>query len=149
MAQAEFQLSVVVPLKDEEVNLQPLAERLRLALEPLTTRWEVILVDDGSLDSTYTRAVELHRSEARFKVVRLSRNFGHQVALSAGLDLAAGDAVVTMDGDLQHPPEVIPELVDRWRGGAEVVYGVMVERQGESRRGCDGEVFDRGVDAAH
>ena len=134
MAQAEFLLSVVVPLKDEEANVQPLAERLRLALEPLTTRWEVILVDDGSLDSTYARAVELHRSDARFKVVRLSRNFGHQVALSAGLDLAAGDAVVTMDGDLQHPPEVIPELVDRWRGGAEVVYGVMVERQGESRR---------------
>jgi dolichol-phosphate mannosyltransferase len=133
MAQAEFLLSVVVPLKDEEANVQPLAERLRLALEPLTTRWEVILVDDGSLDATYARAVELHRSDPRFKVVRLSRNFGHQVALSAGLDLAAGDAVVTMDGDLQHPPEVIPELVDRWRGGAEVVYGVMVERQGESR----------------
>ena len=84
-------------------------------LEPITSRWEVILVDDGSDDGTYARAVELHRSDARFKVIRLSRNFGHQVALSAGLDAAAGDAVVTMDGDLQHPPEVIPELVARWR----------------------------------
>ena len=133
MAQAEFLLSVVVPLKDEEANVQPLAERLRAVFEPITTRWEVILVDDGSDDATYPRAVELHHSDARFKVIRLSRTFGHQVALSAGLDLAAGDAVVTMDGDLQHPPEVIAELVDRWRSGAEVVYGVMVERQGESR----------------
>jgi dolichol-phosphate mannosyltransferase len=129
---SEFSLSVVVPLKDEEANVEPLAERLRASLESITGRWEVILVDDGSGDATYRRAVELHDSDARFKVVRLSRNFGHQVALSAGIDLAAGDAVVTMDGDLQHPPEVIPELVARWRAGAEVVYGVMVERQGES-----------------
>jgi dolichol-phosphate mannosyltransferase len=77
--------------------------------------------------------VALHESEPRFKVVRLSRSFGHQVALTAGLDLASGDAVVTLDGDLQHPPETIPELVDRWRAGAQVVYGVMAERQGESR----------------
>ena len=128
-----FLLSVVVPLKDEEDNLQPLCERLRAALEPLTSRWEVILVDDGSRDGTYGHAVDVHRSDARFKVIRLSRNFGHQVALSAGLDVAGGDAVITMDGDLQHPPEVIPELVARWLGGAQVVFGVMTERQGESR----------------
>ena len=80
-----------------------------------------------------TWRVALHRSDPRFKVLRFSRNFGHQVALSAGLDAASGDAVVTMDGDLQHPPEVIPDLVARWRSGAQVVYGVMAERQGESR----------------
>ena len=126
-------LSVVVPLKDEEDNLEPLARRLRDVLEKLTARWEVILVDDGSRDETYPRVLALHASDPRFKVVRLSRNFGHQVALSAGLDLARGDAVVTIDGDLQHPPEVIPELVGHWREGAQVVYGTMAERQGESR----------------
>ena len=146
MAAAEFLLSVVVPLKDEEPNVRPLTERLRSVLEPVTTRWEVILVDDGSDDATYRRALEVHGSDERFKVVRLSRNFGHQVALSAGLDLAAGDAVVTMDGDLQHPPEVIPELVDRWRSGAEVVYGVMVERQGESHlKDATARVFYRAL----
>jgi dolichol-phosphate mannosyltransferase len=133
MPSADPMLSVVVPLKDEAVNLEPLSDRLREVLDTLTTRWEVVLVDDGSADDTHARAVALHQGDARFKVVRLSRSFGHQVALSAGLDVARGDAVVTLDGDLQHPPEVIPELVRRWREGAEVVYGTMVERQGESR----------------
>ena len=146
MARPEFMLSVVVPLNDEEANVPLLGDRLRAVLEGITTRWEVILVDDGSDDATYARAVELHGSDARFKVIRLSRNFGHQVALSAGLDLAAGDAVVTMDGDLQHPPEVIPELVARWREGAEVVYGVMVERQGESHlKDATARVFYRAL----
>jgi polyisoprenyl-phosphate glycosyltransferase len=133
MPSADPMLSVVVPLKDEADNLEPLADRLRGVLDTLTTRWEVVLVDDGSADDTHTRAVALHQGDARFKVVRLSRSFGHQVALSAGLDVARGDAVITLDGDLQHPPEVIPELVRRWREGAQVVYGTMVERQGESR----------------
>jgi dolichol-phosphate mannosyltransferase len=133
MPSADPMLSVVVPLKDEADNLEPLSDRLREVLDTLTTRWEVVLVDDGSADDTHARAVALHQGDARFKVVRLSRSFGHQVALSAGLDVARGDAVVTLDGDLQHPPEVIPELVRRWREGAEVVYGTMVERQGESR----------------
>ena len=132
MAPASFMLSVVVPLKDEEDNVGQLGARLRAVLEPLTDRWEVILVDDGSRDGTYQEALRLHDWDGRFRVVRLSRNFGHQVALSAGLDLATGDAVVTMDGDLQHPPEVIPELVERWRDGAGVVYGVMSARHGES-----------------
>jgi dolichol-phosphate mannosyltransferase len=126
-------LSVVVPVKDEEENVGPLAERLGVVLQELTERWEVVLVDDGSVDGTYRRLVELHESDGRFKVLRLSRNFGHQIAISAGLDFAQGDAVVTMDGDLQHPPEVIPELVRRWQDGAQVVYGVMAERQGESQ----------------
>lgn len=133
MRPADPMLSVVVPLKDEEENLEPLARRLRDVLDALTARWEVILVDDGSRDETYSRAVALHAADVRFKVVRLSRCFGHQAALSAGLDLARGDAVVTLDGDLQHPPEVIPELVRRWDEGAQVVYGTMAERQGESR----------------
>ncbi len=93
----------------------------------------MILVDDGSSDGTYGLAVELHGRDPRFKIVRLSRGFGHQVALSAGLDVARGEAVVTMDGDLQHPPEVIPELVAAWEAGNEIVYAVMEERRGESR----------------
>ena len=133
MAPSAFRLSVVAPLKDEAANVEPLCARLRAILEPLTTDWEVILVDDGSRDETYELACGLHRADPRVKVIRLSRNYGHQVALSAGLDVASGDAVVTMDGDLQHPPEVIPEFVARWRAGAQVVFGVMVERQGETR----------------
>jgi dolichol-phosphate mannosyltransferase len=123
----------VIPLRDEEEVLPALVERLTSALEQLGGTWEAILVDDGSTDGTYGLAVEAHTRDPRFKVVRLSRGFGHQVALSAGLDLARGEAVVTMDGDLQHPPEVIRELVERWSGGDEVVYAVMEERQGESR----------------
>jgi dolichol-phosphate mannosyltransferase len=102
-------------------------------LETLEGPWEVLLVDDGSTDATYPLAVEAHARDPRVKVVRLSRGFGHQVALSAGLDLAHGKAVVTMDGDLQHPPEIIPELVARWEAGDEIVYAVMVDRPSESK----------------
>jgi polyisoprenyl-phosphate glycosyltransferase len=130
---AATRFSVVVPLRNEEEVLPALVDRLTATLDGLNGGWEVILVDDGSTDATYGLAVEVHGRDPRFKVVRLSRGFGHQVALSAGLDVAAGDAVVTMDGDLQHPPEVIPELVARWEDGNEIVYAFMEERQGESR----------------
>ncbi len=113
--------------------LPELVTRLTRVLDALDDPWEVILVDDGSTDGTYGLAVEAHTRDPRFKVVRLSRGFGHQLALSAGLDLARGDAVLTMDGDLQHPPELIPELVARWRAGDEVVYGVMTDRPSEGR----------------
>ena len=126
-------LSVVVPLRDEEEILPLLAERLAAVLGTVGGTWEVVFVDDGSTDGTYGLAVEIHTRDPRFKVARLSRGFGHQVALTAGLDLARGDAVITMDGDLQHPPELIPALVARWEAGDEIVYGVMEERQGESR----------------
>ena len=124
--------SVVVPLNDEEQVLPALVEQLTAVLEGLDGPWEIILVDDGSKDGTYGLAVELHGRDPRVKVLRLSRNFGHQLALSAGLDVARGDAVITMDGDLQHPPEVIPELVAAWQEGNDIVYGVMAERRGES-----------------
>lgn len=126
-------LSVVIPLHDEERSVGPLAQRLRDVLHGLGETWEVILVDDGSHDGTYRECVALHRTDSRFKLIRLSRNFGHQLALTAGLDAASGEAVVTMDGDLQHPPEVIPELVAQWRIGHAIVYAVMAERHGESR----------------
>jgi len=120
-------------VRNEEELLPELIDRVSRALDGLDGTWEVILVDDGSTDGTYGLAVEAHTRDPRFKVVRLSRGFGHQMALSAGLDLAGGEAVLTMDGDLQHPPEVIPELVARWNDGDEIVYAVMTERPGESR----------------
>jgi dolichol-phosphate mannosyltransferase len=125
-------LSVVVPLHDEEEVLATLVDRLGVVLDRIALPWELILVDDGSRDATFRECVAANQRDGRVKVVRLSRNFGHQMALTAGLELASGDAVVTMDGDLQHPPEVLPELVSRWREGAHVVYAVMTERHGES-----------------
>jgi polyisoprenyl-phosphate glycosyltransferase len=130
---AEPVLSVVIPLKDEVENVRPLVDQLRTVLDGVTDRWEVVLVDDGSSDGTYPLVVEVHESDARFRIVRLSRSFGHQIAISAGLDFARGAAVITMDGDLQHPPDVIPELVRHWRAGAQVVYGVMTSRHGQSQ----------------
>ena len=124
--------SVVVPIHDEEESLGELHRRLATVLDALDGDWELVLVDDGSRDRSFETMLELRDRDPRVKVVRLSRNFGHQVAITAGIDLASGDAVVVMDGDLQHPPEVIPELVARWREGYDVVYGVMTERGGET-----------------
>jgi len=123
--------SIVVPVHDEEGSLRELHRRLTAVMEELGD-WELILVDDGSHDGSFEVMLELRRADPRVKIVRLSRNFGHQVAITAGIDKATGDAVIVMDGDLQHPPEVIPEFVQRWRDGFEVVYGVMSERGGES-----------------
>jgi polyisoprenyl-phosphate glycosyltransferase len=124
--------SVVVPVHNEEGSLEQLFEALSRALDELGDPAEVILVDDGSSDHSYATMVALHRRDRRFKAVRLSRNFGHQMAITAGLDLAVGDAVIVMDADLQHPPEAIPDLVEKWREGFDVVYGVRHERPGES-----------------
>jgi glycosyltransferase involved in cell wall biosynthesis len=125
--------SVVVPIYDEQGSLEELHRRLAEVLDSLDGDWELILVDDGSRDSSLERMLALRRQDSRVRVAALSRNFGHQIAITAGLDLASGDAVIVMDGDLQHPPEVIPELVARWEEGYEVVYGVMTERTGETR----------------
>ena len=121
-------LSVVVPVYDEEESLPELARRLGAVLDDLDLESEVLLVDDGSTDSSYPLMVELSGRDPRFKVVHLSRNFGHQVAITAGIELARGDAVVIMDSDLQHPPELLPAFLERWRAGYDVVYGVMQER---------------------
>jgi len=91
--------------------------------------WELILVDDGSTDGSFTAMCALHRNDPRIKVVRLSRNFGHQIAISAALDLAQGDAVILMDGDLQDPPELLPQLLKLWKDGYHVVYTVKTSRK--------------------
>jgi dolichol-phosphate mannosyltransferase len=120
--------SIVIPVYNEEETLRELQRRLSLLFDSLDGPAEVLLVDDGSTDSSYLIAIDFHRLDPRFKVIGLSRNFGHQLAITAGLDLALGDAVIVMDADLQHPPEVILEMAKRWREGYEVVYGVMEGR---------------------
>ena len=131
MAREPSLLSVVAPLHDEEAAVDDLYARLAAALEGVP--FELILVDDGSRDGTAAALAGLVERDGRVKVVRLSRNFGHQAAITAGLDHARGDVVVMMDGDLQDPPEVVPRLLDGWREGADVVYAVREDRQGETR----------------
>ncbi len=115
-------ISVVVPLFNEQDNVAHLVERLANTLNSLGKSYEVLLVDDGSGDATWTRiAKAVARHHPRFRGLRLARRFGHQAALLAGLSRARGQAVVSMDGDLQHPPELIPELVKAWKQGAAVV----------------------------
>src|SRR3989338_3543955 len=111
-------LSIVVPVYNEAESLGELYRRLTAVLAPLNLSSEIIFVDDGSSDGSLKQISQLNAADPRVKAVSFSRNFGHMVALSAGLDYAAGEAVITLDADLQHPPELIPELVARWKGGA-------------------------------
>lgn len=127
-------LSVVVPVCNEEECLPLLHERLAAVLAGLGDH-EVIFVDDGSTDGSVATIIALRDRDPSVKLIRLSRNFGHQAALSAGIDHACGEAVVLMDADLQDPPELLAELVDRWRQGFEVVYAVRsVRHEGRAKR---------------
>ena len=121
-------ISVVVPVLNEAANLGELALRLRSALEAIDVTWEIILVDDGSTDGTLDGLRRLHDTDARFKAISLSRNFGKERAIAAGLAYATGDAAVLIDADLQHPPEVIAEFVAAWRKGFDIVYGQRLDR---------------------
>ena len=122
-------LSVVIPIKDERDNLRPLDARLRQALKPLDLSYEVILVDDGSIDGSYEVLQELAESDARVKVVRLRRNFGQTPALQAGIDHSSGAVLVTMDGDLQNDPADIPALLAQLERGYDAVLGLRANRQ--------------------
>ncbi|HEY6887254.1 MAG TPA: glycosyltransferase family 2 protein [Solirubrobacter sp.] len=123
-------LSVVAPMYEEEETVDPFTERVEKALGHLD--YELILVNDGSKDRTRDAMAAAAARDPRIKVVSLARNFGHQPALTAGLEHATGDVIVMLDGDLQDPPEVIPEMIDRWREGIDVVYAVRQERLGET-----------------
>lgn len=125
-------LSVVAPVFDEEDVLEEFVRRTLAALAGL--EFELILVDDGSSDRSPRLLAALADGDRRIQVITLSRNFGHQAALTAGLDHARGDATVMIDADLQDPPELIPDLIERWREGADVVFAVRRTRSGESRR---------------
>ncbi len=125
--------SFVVPVYNEEDNLEELFRRLDAVLAQLDGPSEVVLVDDGSSDRSYAIMLELNARDPRWKALSLSRNFGHQTAITAGLDHASGDAVVMIDADLQDPPELISSMVEHWRAGSDVVYTTRTERTGESR----------------
>jgi polyisoprenyl-phosphate glycosyltransferase len=117
-------LSVVAAAYDEAAVLPSFVARLATVLETTGEAWELVLVDDGSRDGTWATIEVAANAEPRIRGIRLSRNFGHQLALTAGLSVARGDGVITMDSDLQHPPEVIPALLAAARGGSDVVYAV-------------------------
>jgi glycosyltransferase involved in cell wall biosynthesis len=125
-------LSVVAPIFNERESVEELWRRLTVVLGPLGD-YEILLIDDGSTDGSWDALRGLAARDERLRLLKLSRNFGHQVALTAGLDAARGDAVVLIDGDLQDPPELIPQLVARWEEGYDVVYAVRERRDGESR----------------
>jgi polyisoprenyl-phosphate glycosyltransferase len=125
-------ISVVAPVFNEAPTLPLFVERVAQALEPLGEPWELVLINDGSRDKSLDVMVDLHERDGRVKVVSFSRNFGHQLAITAGLDYARGAAVVIIDSDLQDPPEVIPELFAKWREGYGIVFAQRGERQGET-----------------
>ena len=124
--------SIVIPIYNEEESFPALVKRLREVMDQLDGPAEVVLVDDGSRDGSYELMAGVNREDPRFKVLQLSRNFGHQIAITAGMDVAAGQAVIVMDADLQDPPEVILQMAARWQEGYEVVYAVRERRDGET-----------------
>lgn len=128
----ERRLSVVIPILNEAANLNHLIQRVSGVLESVALPWEIVFVDDGSTDGTIEVIREQNARDPRIKAVSLSRNFGKEVAVAAGLSHACGDGVILMDGDLQHPPEVIPEFVRRWNEGYLVVFGLRRDRETDS-----------------
>lgn len=131
-ARQEVTLSVVVPAYDEEQSIPKLMERLMPVLESLAFDFEVVVIDDGSSDGTWRAVAASAKQDKRIVGLRLSRNFGKEIALAAGVDAARGQAVVFIDADLQDPPELIPEFVALWRSGYQNVYGLRVDRARDS-----------------
>jgi glycosyltransferase involved in cell wall biosynthesis len=124
--------SIVAPVYNEEALLPEFYRRVVAAIEPLGEPFEIILVNDGSRDRSLQIMLELHERDPRVKVINFSRNFGHQIAITAGTDYARGRAVAVIDSDLQDPPEVIVDMIARWREGYQLIYGVRSEREGET-----------------
>ncbi|MEM8637853.1 MAG: glycosyltransferase family 2 protein [Cyanobacteria bacterium P01_G01_bin.54] len=125
-------LSIVIPIYNEQGNLQPLFARLERILVELGLSYEIVCVNDGSQDASLEELVLHHLKNPAIKVVNLSRNFGKEIALSAGIDHAQGKAVIPIDADLQDPPELIEQLVEQWQAGHDVVYATRRSRQGET-----------------
>ncbi|AZO48828.1 MAG: glycosyltransferase family 2 protein [Mesorhizobium sp.] len=124
--------SLVLPIYNEEEVLPRLVERINLLVDQLDAETEVIFVDDGSLDGSVKYLRRVVAAEPSFRLIEFSRNFGHQIAITAGMEAAAGEAVIVMDADLQDPPEVVLDLVAKWKEGFEIVYARRTRRQGES-----------------
>lgn len=125
-------LSVVVPVYNEQEVIAETLKRLRHVLDGMHVEYEILFVNDGSRDQTLQILRPACEADKRLKLINFSRNFGHQTAITAGMDLASGDAVVIIDADLQDPPEVIPDMFALWRDGYEVVYGKRIQRKGET-----------------
>ena len=126
------EISVVLPVFNEDAGLKELYRRVKAVLTATGLRYEVIFVNDGSRDKSWERILELANADASVKAVNLSRNFGHQIAITAGIDLASGATVVVLDSDLQDPPELIPTLYEKYREGFDVVYAQRRTRDGET-----------------
>ena len=125
-------ITIIAPIFNELENLPILYERISEVMQKSESYWELLLIDDGSTDGSTDFIRELSKKDQRVKPVIFARNFGHQIAVTAGLDYSKGDPVVIIDSDLQDPPEVILALLDKWREGYEVVYAVRAEREGEN-----------------
>jgi glycosyltransferase involved in cell wall biosynthesis len=132
MSEESVKYSVTAPVYNEIEIIEEFYNRVQAVMESLGEPWELILVDDGSSDGSTKKILELSERDSRVVPVIFARNFGHQIAITAGIDHARGDAVIILDADLQDPPEILPELIDRWKEGYEVVYAVRAEREGES-----------------
>lgn len=137
MSASDIELSIVLPVFNEASNIGPLCDRLAPVLERVSSRWEILFVDDGSADDTLAVVRARNQDDPRIGAISFSRNFGKEVAIAAGLDAARGQAVVVMDADLQHPPELIETFMARWREGYVMVYGRRTdrEREGPVKRG--------------
>ncbi|MCB0135064.1 MAG: glycosyltransferase family 2 protein, partial [Caldilineaceae bacterium] len=125
--------SLVIPVWNEEAVIPVLYARLVEVMDSTGDPWEVIFVNDGSADRSMEMLIEIHEQDRRVKLLNFSRNFGHQIAITAGFDYADGDAVIVMDADLQDPPEVLLRMIERWREGYDVAYAVRTKREGETR----------------
>ncbi|MCD4686053.1 MAG: glycosyltransferase family 2 protein, partial [Anaerolineae bacterium] len=125
-------ISVIAPVYNEEGNLARLYQRVSEVLDSTGDTWELVLINDGSYDGSAEMMREMSQRDPRVRVVNFARNFGHQNAVTAGMDYARGDTVIVIDADLQDPPEVMLQLLDKWREGYHVVYAVRSERKGET-----------------
>ena len=127
-------LSIVIPIYNNADSIEELSKQLAMVLTNESIEdYEIIFVDDGSRDESRSIMKDLCKRDTRIRLICLTRNFGHQIAITAGFDVSQGDAVLVMDGDLQDPPDVIPEFLKKWREGYDVVYSVRLERPGDSR----------------
>lgn len=125
-------ISVIVPMYNEEAVIPATYSRLKEVLDGLKENYEIIFINDGSRDRTRDMLMEICEKDKTVKLIDFARNFGHQVAITAGMDYAAGECMVIIDGDLQDPPELIPKMMELWRQGYDVVYGKRISRQGET-----------------
>src|SRR5579859_3523508 len=125
--------SIIAPVFNEEETLPQFYQRIIQIMEQVGDPFELVLVNDGSRDGSFQIMQALHKQDSRVRIIDFSRNFGHQIAISAGLDYARGQAIIIIDADLQDPPEVIPALIERWKTGVEVVYAQRTKREGETR----------------